>query len=148
MEKSTLVERMSSAPFGHCGPELGGRMHGWRRAGFSAMDGGCKNPGEDNRALRSPGCIGVVASHPTVEASYTADALCPSHLIGIMVARKRNPKLAYVRREGTAKQRAFPVVIRSRKLNAFKGIPPLARSWIPRWGDRHGGGTVRFLSGR
>ena len=55
-----------------------------------------------------------------------------------MVACKRNPKLAYVRREGTAKQRAFPVVIRPRKVNAFKGIPVLARSWIPRWGGARG----------
>jgi hypothetical protein len=29
-------------------------------------------------------------------------------------------------------------------LQAFKGTLALARSWIPRWGNRHGGGTVRF----
>ena len=28
-----------------------------------------------------------------------------------------------------------------------QGHPPLARSWIPRWGDRRGGETVRFLQG-
>ena len=41
---------------------------------FSAMDGGCKDPAEDDGAPRSPGCIGVVVSHPTVE-------ICPPDLV-------------------------------------------------------------------
>jgi AraC family transcriptional regulator len=41
---------------------------------FSAMDDGCKDPAEDDGAPRSPGCIGVVVSHPTVE-------ICPPDLV-------------------------------------------------------------------
>jgi hypothetical protein len=39
---------------------------------------------------------------------------------------------------------SVPVVIRSRKLNAFKGIPALARSWMPRWGVGTGAGLCDF----
>jgi hypothetical protein len=38
--------------------------------------------------------------------SYTANALCPAHLIGIVAPCKRMPKLAYVGREGTTRRRA------------------------------------------
>src|ERR1700722_15253992 len=60
-----------------------------------------------------------------------------------MVACKRNPKLAYVRKEGTAKQQAFPVVIRSREFDAFKGYPPFGPFLDPPFGDWPGDGTVR-----
>jgi hypothetical protein len=69
--------------------------------------------------------------------------LCPSRLPKIIVAL--NPKLVYVRREGTTKEQAFPGVSRPRKLNAFKGIPLWPVFGSPIWGDGHGGGTVRFL---
>ena len=129
--------------YGHAGQMTLDEITGGSPYGATTIAGGDGSRLPTAKELQEPGTR--AARLPRPQTSCTANAFCPSHLIGIVVACKRNPKTS-IRTEGRYRQATgpFPSSSARRKLNAVKGIPLWPVLGSPVGGVDAGAGLCNF----
>ena len=130
---------------GDCRPRLRPRWTDDRNYRWAHPTAPRRSPAATARASRpssrAPATRG--ARSPRPQTSYMAEALCASHLTGMIVACKGNPKLEYnggKEPPGNGRFRASSAQGSWMPSRA----PPLARSFIPRGGMGRGAGLCDF----